>query len=276
MLGGIIVIAAAACYFVLLLTGRRLTVRKYFVHSDKISQKVRIIQIADLHGNEFGVENERLLAHIRGLNPDLIVFTGDNVRDYLPVDGLENFLRKLCAICPVYWVSGNHELRHDTEKAQRQMMQKCGAQELNDRTVFIKDLCLCGVSDPWKDARQFNNRLAERAKSCAHARFSVLLSHRPEYAQKYAAHGFDLTLCGHAHGGQWRIPGLVNGVLAPNQGIFPRFAGGYYQLNNKSAMIVSRGLATQYIIPRIFNPTELVEVTLMPQNHKVEGELERK
>jgi len=47
-----------------------------------------------------------------------------------------------------------------------------------------------------------------------------LLSHRPELIESYEKYGFDLILSGHAHGGQWRIPGVLNGLLAPNQGFF--------------------------------------------------------
>ena len=75
---------------------------------------------------------------------------------------------------------------------------------------------------------------------------------------------FDLVLCGHAHGGQVRIPGLVNGLYAPGQGIFPKYAGGAYKLD-KGSMIVSRGLAKSNL-PRVFNRPELVVITLEPED----------
>lgn len=77
----------------------------------------------------------------------------------------------------------------------------------------------------------------------------------------YAESGFELVLCGHAHGGQVRVPYLVNGLYAPNQGLFPKYAGGCYQLANDVSMIVSRGLCRNEL-PRVFNPPELVIVEL--------------
>ena len=74
--------------------------------------------------------------------------------------------------------------------------------------------------------------------------YTILLTHRPELIDVYSQYDFDLVLSGHAHGGQWRIPGILNGLYAPNQGIFPAYAGGLYEQNG-TIMIVSRGLARE-------------------------------
>lgn len=93
--------------------------------------------------------------------------------------------------------------------------------------------------------------------------FTIFLSHRPEYINTYIDYDFDLILSGHAHGGQWIIPGILNGFYAPNQGFFPEYAGGLYKFDKK-IFIVSRGLAkwSTSIIPRIFNPPELVIIDI--------------
>jgi predicted MPP superfamily phosphohydrolase len=92
--------------------------------------------------------------------------------------------------------------------------------------------------------------------------YNIILSHRPEYIDTYSAHNYDLALCGHAHGGQWRIPGLLNGLYAPNQGMFPKYAGGLYVVDN-TTMIVSRGLARESTrIPRLYNRPELVIIDI--------------
>jgi predicted MPP superfamily phosphohydrolase len=140
---------------------------------------------------------------------------------------------------------------------------------------------LCGVEDPdvyrircdkkadprgYKRAKKEKldvfGRQLEAVKAQTTGHFTVLLSHRPEEFDRYVACGFDLVLCGHAHGGQWRIPGVLNGLFAPDQGIFPRYAGGRYDRDG-TTMIVSRGLAREStLVPRIFNPPELVIVTI--------------
>ena len=95
---------------------------------------------------------------------------------------------------------------------------------------------------------------------------AVLLAHRPEYIADYAGYGFDLVCSGHAHGGQWIVPGLGNGLYAVGQGFFPKYAGGLYELEadgRKTSFVVSRGLSYQKpAFPRFGNPPELPLVKL--------------
>jgi len=92
--------------------------------------------------------------------------------------------------------------------------------------------------------------------------YNILLSHRPEKSNEYFNAGFDLTVSGHAHGGQWRIPKILNGLYSPNQGVFPKYAGGVYSKND-NILVVSRGLAKETTkIPRLFNPPELVIINI--------------
>ena len=93
---------------------------------------------------------------------------------------------------------------------------------------------------------------------------SILMTHRPERTEDYAGRGFELVLAGHAHGGQWRLPGLLNGLFAPDQGLFPTYAGGRYALGD-TTLLVSRGLARESTrLPRFYNRPELVMVELRP------------
>ena len=67
-------------------------------------------------------------------------------------------------------------------------------------------------------------------------------------------------LSGHAHGGQFRLP-FIGGVIAPDQGIFPKYDAGKFTENDTS-MIVSRGLGNSIIPIRFNNDPELVIVEL--------------
>lgn len=128
-------------------------------------------------------------------------------------------------------------------------------------------LNICGISDP--DCLRYTelnysipNQLKDAAVASENGNYSILLAHRPELINTYLHYDFDLILSGHAHGGQWRLPGIINGLFAPNQGFFPRYAGGQYKFDN-SSMIVSRGLARESTrIPRIFNRPELVMIEI--------------
>ena len=90
--------------------------------------------------------------------------------------------------------------------------------------------------------------------------FTLVLSHRPETFQAYVENKLDVVFAGHAHGGQFRIPG-VGGLVAPGQGLFPTFTSGLYE-DNGTNMIVSRGLGNSIIPIRIFNTPEIIVVTL--------------
>ena len=118
------------------------------------------------------------------------------------------------------------------------------------------------VADNPASVESINEQLSKVNELSQNDNYTILLSHRPELFELYTTYNFDLVLSGHAHGGQWRIPGILNGVYAPNQGLFPEYAGGEYQ-DNGTTMVVSRGLARETTLaPRIFNRPELVIIDL--------------
>ena len=90
--------------------------------------------------------------------------------------------------------------------------------------------------------------------------FKILLSHRPEYVETYVAKKMDVTFSGHAHGGQFRIPG-IGGFISPGQGLFPKLTSGVHE-NDGSHLVISRGLGNSSFPIRIFNKPEIVVVTL--------------
>ena len=90
--------------------------------------------------------------------------------------------------------------------------------------------------------------------------FTILLSHRPELFPVYAAHGLDLVFSGHAHGGQMQIP-FVGGLIAPNQGFFPKYHSGLYT-EGSTNMIVSRGIGNSLIPLRVNNRPEVIVAEL--------------
>ena len=136
-------------------------------------------------------------------------------------------------------------------------------------TVRGQRIALCGVPDPYEmvfsGAPETEEQLRMALEQVDSADFTVLLAHRPELLAKYAQYPFELVVSGHAHGGQVRIPLLLNGLYAPNQGWFPKLAGGEYAQNG-TTMIVSRGLAVRTGLPRIFNRPEVVLVRCVPAN----------
>ncbi len=257
---------ALAALIVLVLIGldQRVIVRTYTVESDRITAPVRLVVLTDYHGCDVGCD---LAADVKALQPDAILLVGD----MLSADGdvLEELalFRDLAELAPTYYVTGNHEhweygvsklLPYIAETGVTVLKQDCA-----ELTVNGQQLNICGVFDP-----NAGGDTQEAARTAAadiqQEGFTILLAHRPELIDQYAAVGaFDLVFSGHAHGGQVRIPGLINGLYAPGQGWFPKYAGGLYEVEG-TTMIVSRGLSNQKQIgiPRLFNRPEIVLVEL--------------
>ena len=234
----------------------------------------RIAQVSDLHNAEFGEGNERLLDMLREAEPDMIAITGDLIdsRKTNIVVALA-FAKEAVKIAPCYYVSGNHEARVSEYQDLKTGLEEAGVTVLDDAQVKIEvsgeSITVIGVNDPsfhadylTSDAEVMDRKLSEL--SSEDAGFTILLSHRPELFDTYVAHDMDLVLTGHAHGGQFRLP-LIGGLIAPNQGLFPKYDAGLYS-DGSTNMIVSRGLGNSIIPFRFNNRPEVVLIELKGQN----------
>lgn len=262
-------ILAALAVLLVVAMDCRLLVRNYTVESDKVDTPIRIALITDLHSCRYGEGQKVLTEAIDKANPDVVLLCGDIFDDVVADTNTDIFLAGIAGKCPAYYVTGNHEYRSSAEAFRGKMaiLKKHRVTVLSDASVTVEvrgqSVILCGVNDPamirqHPDAPSYISRLDRLNPAGDTDIFTVLLAHRSEYFEEYATRNFDLVLCGHAHGGQWRIPYLLNGLIAPNQGLFPRYAGGLYEKSG-TTMIVSRGLARETtLVPRIFNRPELV------------------
>ena len=248
-----------------------LTIRRYEVHSEKLREPVRLILLTDLHSCAYGRGQRELLDAVDAQNPDLVLLGGDIVDDdpNLDEENAWTVVEALAGRYPTFYVTGNHEFWSGRAEEIKRRMETCGVTVLagDCETVIFQGqpLNLCGVDDPAVGEEAWEGQLNQASEEADTAYFTILLTHRPERAARYEGRGFDLILAGHAHGGQWRIPGILNGLLAPNQGFFPQYAGGEYDREDYT-LIVSRGLARESTrVPRLFNPPELLIVELLPE-----------
>ncbi len=248
-----------------------LEVNTYTVRSDKLPTAFhgfRIAQVSDLHNAKMGEGNARLLTALRKASPDIIVLTGDLIDSRnTDVQVALDFARKATDIAPCYYVTGNHEARSAAYAALKKGLVEAGVTVLEDARVELKregdTITLIGVNDPSRSAGNeatAMERTLSRLTESGHDTYTVLLSHRPELMDVYAECGVDLVFSGHAHGGQFRLP-LVGGLVAPNQGLFPRYDGGIYTQGD-TRMAVSRGVGNSIIPVRIGNRPEIVVVEL--------------
>lgn len=267
----ILPVLAILVILTLIALDERLILRTYTVVSPKLTAEVRLAVVTDFHSSD---NADDVVAMVASCAPDAVLLVGDMFDDDIanrPTERTLSLMRQLSALYPCYYVSGNHEAWTGEMDALYQQTEEAGVTVLRMSsgvlTVRGQRIALCGVPDPYEmvfsGAPDTEEQLRQALEDVDSADFTVLLAHRPELLAKYAQFPVDLVVSGHAHGGQVRIPGVLNGLYAPNQGWFPKLAGGAYTQDG-TTLIVSRGLAVRTRLPRIFNRPEVVLVRCVP------------
>lgn len=245
------------------------------VSSDRIPagfSGYRIAQVSDLHNAEFGTGNTKLLQAISESTPNIIVITGDLIdMNHTNIDTALDFAKNAVQIAPVYYVNGNHEAALSQYDKLKAGLKSVGVIVLEDEAIQLEhngsSVTLIGLSDPNFAIRNdvFDETPAMVSTILSDLMenengYTILLSHRPELFETYVSCGVDLVLSGHAHGGQFRLP-LIGGLVAPDQGFFPKYDAGLYT-DNDTNMVVSRGIGNSIIPVRFNNRPEVVLIEL--------------
>lgn len=227
----------------------------------------QIVHISDLHNKNFGKDQGKLLKKIKEETPDIIVITGDLIdRRKYNLEVAISFVKGAVDIAPVYYVSGNHEAWSGQYKEIKNRLVSLDVKVLDDEKARINKknefIDLIGLKDPYfhsssylegNDTLAMENHLSNLSDE---DNFQVLLSHRPELIDLYSNEKIDLIFSGHAHGGQFRLP-FIGGIVAPDQGFFPKYTSGLY-IKNQTTLVVSSGLGNSIIPIRIFNRPEII------------------
>ena len=264
----ILALIAAAAAFLIKDSRDDLEISRYEVKSQKLPESFdgfKIVQLSDLHGAEFGEDGMELVEKVKELEPDMIALTGDFVTDEGDLAAVEKLAARLVKLCPVYFVSGNHEFGSGLAIEVRNILERAGVKYLSNEYLTISrgedEILLGGVEDPLAYADMLSpDELAQKMNDAAPDAFKILLGHRNYWMTEYPELPVDLIFCGHAHGGLIRIPG-VGGLLGTDRRLFPDFDAGEYN-NGRYTLIVSRGLGNSVSIPRVFNRPEIVCVEL--------------
>lgn len=250
-----------------------LMVNEIKITNDKIPQSFegfRIAQVSDLHNAELGKDNNKLIEKLNECEPDIIVLTGDLIdSNHTNLEVALSFAQQAVKIAPCYFVTGNHEAWVGSQYEElKTSLENAGVTVLQDEAIELNygDECiqLIGLNDP--DFSERDSFLSESILETKLSQvnisngFTILLSHRPEHFNVYQNKNIDLVLSGHAHGGQFRLP-VLGGVIAPNQGLFPKYDAGIYT-ENGTTMIVSRGIGNSIIPVRINNRPEIIIIEL--------------
>lgn len=251
-------------------------VRNYTVAIEGIKTDTRVVMLSDLHSCQYGKDNQRLLQAIQEEHPAAIFCVGDMVNagaDDTELKQLVSFVSDLQEIAQVYFSLGNTELQNmmDGGADVLQLMQTVGAVALLDDYVETEiggNRINVGFTmghynytqEQWKNPPDYAMEYAVGADGTP----AIVLRHMPEsfFLDIHNKWTGDLYLCGHTHGGLWRIPG-IGGVFAPTQGFFPKYDRGYFTFDDgRFQMIINPGFGGHKGIPRIFNLPELSVITL--------------
>jgi len=223
-----------------------------------------LAHLADLHC----FPGKKWLRLLEKASPDIILSTGDMMQNTGKVSveagsnrhGLE-FLSAAAEIAPLYYSLGNHE--NGMSEENRQILAVKQIHLLDNAWCMIHGLVIGGLSSTIAAGMCHHEPTPLPTHDflshyAAIPGFHLLLCHHPEFwTPAICGTGIQLTLSGHAHGGQWHLFG--RDIFAPGQGIFPRYASGMHKDRDGSTLVVSRGMSnTVSPIPRIGNPCEMV------------------
>lgn len=270
----------------------------YCVSSLKVNNKIRVIQISDLHNCSFGKDNEKLINRVKKLNPDLIIYTGDIIDTKADSDEkVVNLCAKLAKVAPSYYIYGNNEVEkyYDTLLTQDALDEKFGFNNDNrepDKLLELSDTLTEKLTKAGVNVLKNSQDTVTIGKTTVDI-FGVLTSnpsafwsyggtaygdfiyknennlkimaiHEPQVFETYTPDTWgDLMLAGHTHGGTARIP-IIGPAYTHEGGILPARSGHYvygrYDVEGRP-LIVSSGLENTSIL-RFNNEPELVVVDI--------------
>ena len=262
-------LALVVLYGLLNLVGKvRLVTRTYEIEDARISSEVRIAVVSDLHGARYGKNQSRILSALDQANPDAVLLLGDIFDEHNHNEQSYVLLSELSGKFDCYFIFGNHEYKSGEIEQIRSALEQAGIPILSgtDTTLDVNGtkVQIFGIDDILGGSVKQQKQLASAAEKRIDDVFSILAIHAPNGVESYLSYGFDLMLSGHTHGGQIILPGIMNGLYAPGQGLLPKYGGGRYDFDDQT-LIISRGLARKPLwLPRVFNPPELVLVDLKP------------
>ena len=276
---GVLLAAVLASAVSAVVCSRELKVTEYDVGIDGLTSPARVVVISDLHSKEYGNDNSTLLALIAAQHPDAVFAVGDMINRSADEEDILQFLEllvKLQEIAPVYYSPGNHESDYmaDRDSGLLGRVSATGVTVLLDEYVETQlggsTIRIGGTMGhyyryEWSEEQKNDPpdyAMQEEIGSTDVP--SIVLMHMPENMIADSARknwNADLYISGHTHGGVVRLP-LIGGLVAPTQGLFPKYDQGFFTVDGRLKLIITSGLAGYGPIPRIFNRPEICVIDM--------------
>lgn len=267
---------------------------KHSIISAKLPEQINntsFVVLADLHNRTFGKKNVRLIQRINALAPEFIIVAGDMVNKKEPSHPSNGYslLEQLSKKYKIYYAYGNHEQRielndkealtkdkvtansaYSTWVEYKELLKKSNVTFLNNESsIYIKNNTRLRITGISIEPKYFERNkmpamdpeyLTSLVGNCSKEEYQILVAHNPIYFKSYIHWGADLTVSGHLHGGMVRLPG-IGGMISPQAKLFPKYHAGKYEEKGQQ-LVVSRGLGSHSIMPRLFNIPELIYINL--------------
>ena len=232
------------------------------IKSKKIRGNFKAIFIADYHSNPA----DGVLEIIKSEAEDSdFVFLGGDIVDDKAEDYDVDELFSAIGERETFYVVGNHEVRRkDLPEIINYFKNNSTYLSRKTSPISISNFEIYGIDDATVNESDFNYSLLYFKETLDNEKFNILLVHRPEYFEKYMDAGFDLVLTGHAHGGHARLP-FIGALIAPGQGLFPKFQKGLYKKDKQNMFLTSGASKKKYLVPRFFNRAEVVIINFMEE-----------
>lgn len=247
----------------------KVVITTQIIKDERIQENIRVLLLTDIHSCRYGKDQRELLDKIDASNPDIILLSGDIIDDKLPMDLGFWTIQQFSKDYPTYYVSGNHEAwTHKLDMIKDTLRDmEVHILEGNMEKISLKgnELWIGGIDDPDVGHRLYQSQL-QALESLGKKEITFLLAHRPDKFDDYRQLPVDYIFSGHAHGGQWRLPWILeNGLYSPDAGLFPKYTTGIHQIDHYK-IIISRGLSRESTrIPRFFNPPEMVIIDFVKE-----------
>lgn len=273
------IVVLTAIIIFLHLQNNIIDITHYKQKSEHINESIKLVQLSDLHSKPF----KKVLEKVKALEPDVICITGDYINDQGKNNNkMLNYGKQLVDICPVYYITGNHERRLECFDDLMTELKGIGFIVLqNEVAQFCSrngdKITILGLDEnqaSWEAYKARRNGTFEYRDMSSYFEkldnynsYKVVLSHFPENFEgikkmNYSQYDFDIQLSGHAHGGQFILP-FIGPIFSPGQGLFPKYAKGSH--GDRPKLIISRGLGNAEFPFRLFNHPEInvINITKM-------------
>ncbi|SDJ56379.1 hypothetical protein SAMN04487760_108131 [Lachnospiraceae bacterium G41] len=287
--------ALIACLVILFIINivdlNRYVVRSVAIYDSKVKKKLKVCFVSDLHNYSC---TPKFYEDIKEFAPDVILCGGDTITAAKgrKQDRAYYFLKELSGIAPTFTALGNHEYRAKIYPEVYGTMYDEFAAKMEEYNIpilsnsfhyFEENNIKVSSADidrsfykRFKVYHMDDDYIESLIGKLEDDKYNILLAHNPDYFKYYNAYGSDLILSGHVHGGLIRLP-LLHGVAHPGIRFFPKYSGGVYDENGKFVryadsyvssknaiirLIVSCGIGFHTLPLRLFNPGELIFITI--------------